>query len=82
VSRQFTDGEIVAAIKAIAAEGAPLSRATVRKRLGGGGSTRISSILKEYAAGAHGPPARSGPSGPVRSVWPDLRARGSSCAEG
>jgi Plasmid replication region DNA-binding N-term len=64
---RFTDGEIVAAIKAIAAEGAPLSRATVRKRLGGGGSTRISAILKEYAAGAYGPPARSGLNGPVRS---------------
>ncbi|WP_342723982.1 DNA-binding protein [Bradyrhizobium sp. B097] len=67
MSRQFTDGEIVAAIRAIAAEGRPLSRATVRKRLGGGGSTRISAILKEYAAGAHGPGARSGPNGPVRS---------------
>jgi hypothetical protein len=68
VSRQFTDGEIVAAIRAIAAEGAPLSRATVRKRLGGGGSTRISAILKEYGAGSHGPAPRSGPavrSGPV-----------------
>lgn len=68
MSRQFTDGEIVAAIRAIAAEGAPLSRATVRERLGGGGSTRISAILKEYGAGAHGPAPRSGPtakSGPA-----------------
>lgn len=61
MSRQFTDGEIVAAIKAIAAEGAPLSRAAVRKRLGGGGSTRISALLKEYGAGAQGPSPRSGP---------------------
>ncbi|MET4260016.1 hypothetical protein ABIC09_004976 [Bradyrhizobium sp. S3.12.5] len=67
MSRQFTDGEIGAAIKALAAEGAPLSRASVRERLGGGGSTRISAILKEYAAGAHGPPDRSGPNGPVRT---------------
>jgi hypothetical protein len=61
VSRQFTDGEIVAAIRAIAAEGATLSRAAVRSRLGGGGSTRISALLKEYGAVAHGPPPRSGP---------------------
>ncbi|MGY3487868.1 hypothetical protein ACVW1C_005751 [Bradyrhizobium sp. USDA 4011] len=78
MSRQFTDGEIVAAIRAIAAEGAQLSRATVRKRLGGGGSTRISAILKEYAAGAHGPTIRPGPNGPVRtgpaSVAPDGKA--------
>jgi hypothetical protein len=66
VSRQFTDGEIVAAIRAIAAEGAPLSRAAVRKRLGGGGSTRISAILKEHNGGAYGPSPRSGPTaGPV-----------------
>jgi hypothetical protein len=74
VSRQFTDGEIVAAIKALAAEGAPLTRASVRNRLGGGGSTRISAILKEYSAGAQGAPSRSGPtevrtirSGPLQS---------------
>jgi Plasmid replication region DNA-binding N-term len=66
VSRQFTDGEIVAAIRAIAAEGATLSRAAVRSRLGGGGSTRISALLKEYGAVAHGPPPRSGPTaGPI-----------------
>jgi hypothetical protein len=70
VNRQFTDGEIVAAIKAIAAEGAPLSRATVRKRLGGGGSTRISAILKEYGARAHGPSSRSGPVGPTPRSGP------------
>jgi hypothetical protein len=74
VSRQFTDGEIAAAIRALAAEGSPLTRASVRKRLGGGGSTRISAILKEYNAGAHGALPRSGPekvrtdeSGPIRS---------------
>ena len=74
MSRQFTDGEIVAAIKAIATEGTPLSRATVRKRLGGGGSTRISAILKEHAAGADGPSTRSGPNGPdrTRPVGPAL----------
>lgn len=66
MNRQFTDGEIVAAIKAIHAEGARLSRAAVRKRLGGGGSTRISSLLKEYGAGPHGPKTRSGPTGPVQ----------------
>lgn len=70
MNRQFTDGEIVAAIKAIAAEGAPLSRATVRKRLGGGGSTRISAILKEYGAGAHSPTSRSGPAGPTPRSGP------------
>ena len=66
MSRQFTDGEIVAAIKALAAEGTALTRASIRKRLGGGGSTRISAILKEYNAGANRAPARSGPiqSGP------------------
>jgi hypothetical protein len=77
VSRQFTDGEIVAAIRAIAAEGAPLSRAAVRKRLGGGGSTRISALLKEYGAGAHGPPPRSGPatkSGQGLNSGPSLKA--------
>ena len=36
MSRQFTDGEIVAAVRALAAEGSPLTRASVRKRLGGG----------------------------------------------
>lgn len=61
MSRQFTDGEIVAAVRALAAEGSPLTRASVRKRLGGGGSTRISATLKEYMAGAHGSPPRSGP---------------------
>ncbi|MEH2670919.1 hypothetical protein DXU07_16440 [Bradyrhizobium elkanii] len=61
VSRQFTDGEIGAAIKALAAEGVALTRASVRKRLGGGGSTRISALLKEYADGSHGPAGRSGP---------------------
>ncbi|MBJ7407645.1 MAG: hypothetical protein JHD07_31880 [Bradyrhizobium sp.] len=67
MSRQFTDGEIVAAIRAIAAEGKPLSRARVRTHLGGGGSSRISAILKQYAAGAHGAADRSGPVGPVRT---------------
>jgi Plasmid replication region DNA-binding N-term len=67
VSRQFTDGEIEAAIKALAAEGATLTRASVRKRLGGGGSTRISALLKEYADGSNGSSVRTGLSGPVRT---------------
>lgn len=70
MSRQFTDGEIGAAIKALAAEGVALTRASVRKRLGGGGSTRISALLKEYADGSHGPLDRSGPRGPGKSTEP------------
>ena len=70
MSRQFTDGEIEATIKALAAEGAALTRASVRKRLGGGGSTRISALLKEHAASADIPTSRSGsvrtsPKGPA-----------------
>lgn len=61
MSRQFTDGEIVAAIKALAAEGARLTRASVRGRLGGGGSTRISAILKDYSAASPREPTQSGP---------------------
>jgi hypothetical protein len=61
VSRQFTDGEIEATIKALAAEGAALTRASIRKRLGGGGSTRISALLKEHAASVDSPTNRSGP---------------------
>ncbi|MDA9422915.1 hypothetical protein [Bradyrhizobium sp. CCBAU 53380] len=70
MSRQFTDGEIGAAIKALAAEGVALTRASVRKRLGGGGSTRISALLKEYADSSAGSLDRSGPvasNGPVRT---------------
>lgn len=52
MNRQFTDGEIVAVIKRISAEGAPLSRASVRKRLGGGSSSRISAMIKDYHEGA------------------------------
>lgn len=77
MSRQFTDGEIVAAIRAIAAEGTRPSRAAVRKRLGGGGSTRISALLKEFGTVAHGPPPRSGPaakSGPGSNSGPTLKA--------
>jgi hypothetical protein len=48
VSRQFTDGEISAAIGLIATEGGTLSRTVVRKRLGGGSSSRIDALLKEY----------------------------------
>jgi hypothetical protein len=48
VSRQFTDGEISAAIGRIATEGGTLSRTVVRKRLGGGSSKRIDALLKEY----------------------------------
>lgn len=70
MSRQFTDGEIEAAIKALAAEGKALTRASVRNRLGGGGSTRISALLKEYDAGAHGRTDRSGPSGPPVRTGP------------
>jgi hypothetical protein len=89
VSRQFTDGEIVAAIKALAAEGTALTRASVRKRLGGGGSTRISAILKEYNAGANKAPARSGPSavrsprsGPIQSGPNGPEATGSGPVTG
>lgn len=75
MSRQFTDGEIVAAIKALAAEGKALTRASVRDRLGGGGSTRISALLKEHAEGEQeaasprsGPAAtRNSRSGPQKS---------------
>jgi hypothetical protein len=67
VSRQFTDGEIGAAIKALAAEGVALTRASVRKRLGGGGSTRISTLLKEHAEGSLGALDRSGPKGGGRT---------------
>jgi hypothetical protein len=48
VSRQFTDGEISATIGRIATEGGTLSRAVVRKRLGGGSSSRIDALLKEH----------------------------------
>jgi hypothetical protein len=48
VSRQFTDGEISAEIRRIATEGGTLSRTVVRKRLGGGSSSRIDALLKEY----------------------------------
>jgi hypothetical protein len=48
VSRQFTDGEISAEIGRIATEGSTLSRTVVRKRLGGGSSSRIDVLLKEY----------------------------------
>lgn len=68
MSRQFTDGEIGAAIKALAAEGVALTRASVRNRLGGGGSTRISALLKEYADGLPGPVKQSGP---IRSAGPN-----------
>lgn len=70
MSRQFTDGEIEATIKALAAEGAALTRASVRKRLGGGGSTRISALLKKHTADVDGPLSRSGPvrTGPVGEV--------------
>jgi hypothetical protein len=61
VNRQFTDGEIVAAIKGIAAEGGPLSRTSVRKRLGGGSSNRISAILKDYRGGSREVPPDPGP---------------------
>ena len=69
MSRQFIDGEIVAAIKGIAAEGAPLSRAAVRKRLGGGGSNRISAMLRDYRGGAHEAPLGPEPAG-VLAVAP------------
>ncbi len=48
MSRQFTDGEISAEIGRIATEGGTLSRTVVRKRLGGGSSSRIDVMLKEY----------------------------------
>jgi hypothetical protein len=55
VSRQFTDGEISAAIGRIATEGGTLSRAVVRKRLGGGSSSRIDALLKDYRRNGAGP---------------------------
>jgi hypothetical protein len=55
VSRQFTDGEISAEIGRIATEGGTLSRAVVRKRLGGGSSNRIDTLLKEYRRNGAGP---------------------------
>jgi len=48
VSRQFTDGEISAAIQRITNEGGTPSRTLVRKRLGGGSSGRIDALLKDY----------------------------------
>jgi hypothetical protein len=48
VSRQFTDGEISAEIGRVATEGGTLSRSVVRKRLGGGSSSRIDALLKEH----------------------------------
>lgn len=48
MSRQFTDGEISAEIGRIATEGGTLSRTVVRKRLGGGSSSRIDALLKEH----------------------------------
>jgi hypothetical protein len=55
VSRQFTDGEISAEIGRIATEGGTLSRTVVRKRLGGGSSSRIDALLKEYRRNGAGP---------------------------
>jgi hypothetical protein len=55
VSRQFADGEISAEIGRIATEGGTLSRAVVRKRLGGGASSRIDALLKEYRRNGAGP---------------------------
>jgi hypothetical protein len=54
VSRQFTDGEISAAIGQIVAEGNTLSRTVVRKRLGGGSSSRIDALLKDYRRNGSG----------------------------
>jgi hypothetical protein len=56
VSRQFTDGEISAAINRIASEGGTLSRTVVRKRLGGGSSSRIDALLKDYQRNRSGAP--------------------------
>jgi hypothetical protein len=61
VSRQFTDGEISAEIGRIATEGGTLSRTVVRKRLGGGSSSRIDALLKDYRRNGAG--ASSGASG-------------------
>lgn len=55
MSRQFTDGEISAEIGRIATEGGTLSRTVVRKRLGGGSSSRIDALLKEYRKNGAGP---------------------------
>ena len=55
MSRQFTDGEISAEIGRIATEGGTLSRTVVRKRLGGGSSSRIDALLKEYRRNGAGP---------------------------
>jgi len=54
VSRQFTDGEISSAIDRIAIEGGTLSRTVVRKCLGGGSSSRIDALLKEYRRNGSG----------------------------
>lgn len=54
MSRQFTDGEISATIDRIATEGGTLSRTFVRKRLGGGSSSRIDALLKDYRRNGSG----------------------------
>jgi hypothetical protein len=61
VSRQFTDGEISAEIVRIATEGGTLTRTVVRKRLGGGSSSRIDALLKDYRRNRAG--ASNGASG-------------------
>jgi hypothetical protein len=63
VSRQFTDGEISAAIGRISTEGGTLSRTVVRKHLGGGSSSRIDALLKEYRKTGAG--TSNGTSGPL-----------------
>lgn len=80
MSRQFTDGEIVVVIKRIVAEGVPLSRAAVRKYLGGGSSSRISAMIKDYREGAPEAPPHLGAIkvSPPMDINATLSAAGSS----
>jgi hypothetical protein len=68
VSRQFTDGEISAAIDQIATEGGRLSRTVVRKRLGGGSSSRIDALLKDYRRNELGAPNGASAGQPAAEV--------------
>jgi hypothetical protein len=70
VSRQFTDGEISAAIDRIATEGGTLSRTIVRKRLGGGSSSRIDELLKDYRRNGGGAVNRASARRPTAEIAP------------
>ena len=60
-SRQFTDGEIVAAIRDVVAEDKLLSRVAVRRKLGGGSSRRIDALISEHRSQAPNQRSRPGP---------------------